>query len=706
MAKHITELVDIKRIQSLIEKFHTATGVSVFVLDREANILADVGWQDICTKFHRKNELTLKNCLESDTSLANDLETGKKYNVYKCLNGLIDVAVPIIVEGEHIGNLYSGQFLPQEPDKEYFRKQAKKYGFDEKEYLQALDKVPILTSQEVKKNMEFLSELAELIGDMGMNRLTLSEFTADLEDRVKERTKEMKDAQIATLNMMQDAEEARREAERANEQIRQQQAQLNSMFDGIEDVIYVADPDTYEVVYLNEVGRKIWGHDFKGKKCYRLLQNLESPCPFCTNDAILKDPGKAVIWEFQNKINKRWYRCFDKAIKWTTDNYVRFEMAVDITEIKDAQEAIKKEKEITESILDSIPGVFYQIGLDGKFIRTNKNFQKLLDKSEEEMQEISALSLFEGEDKEQIGAAMQQVFEEGFSDVEAYMVTTKGRIPFYFTGVLQEIDKMPYLIGVGSNITNIKETQQQLEEANKELMDSNKQLEQFAYVASHDLQEPLRKITSFTELFEKRYKDNLDEKADKYISYIVDGAKRMQRLIVDLLQYSRVTTRGNSFEPVRADDVLEEVLSNMQFSIKNSGAKIDYDRLPRVLADKAQLSQVFQNLIGNAIKFQKDEEPRITIKVKELNDAWQFSVEDNGIGIEDDYKERIFVIFQRLHARDKYPGTGIGLAVCKKIIERHNGEIWVDSTPGEGSTFYFILPKEQKKTEIKGEQDV
>ncbi|MDT8357005.1 MAG: PAS domain S-box protein [Methanomicrobiaceae archaeon] len=307
------------------------------------------------------------------------------------------------------------------------------------------------------------------------------------------------------------------------------------------------------------------------------------------------------------------------------------------------------------------------------------------------------LSVVHTDDREHAMATINQSIEDRESLESEYRIILPDGQERWINALgdtIYDADDRPIrMSGVCIDITEHKKSEDALIRYANNLQQSNRDLEQFAYVASHDLQEPLRTVVSFSQLLKRRYGDKLGKDADEYIGFIVDAGNRMQAQIHDLLEYSRVSTRGQEITQVESETVLEEAKKDLQTKIRRSGAIITHDPLPAVLADASQLRQVFQNLLSNAIKFsQVGSTPKIHISAKSLGDRWQFSVRDNGIGIEPEFAERIFVIFQRLHTRSEYPGTGIGLAICKRIIDRHEGEMWVESEPGAGSTFHFTVP--------------
>jgi light-regulated signal transduction histidine kinase (bacteriophytochrome) len=242
-----------------------------------------------------------------------------------------------------------------------------------------------------------------------------------------------------------------------------------------------------------------------------------------------------------------------------------------------------------------------------------------------------------------------------------------------------------------STAAELARSNEELQRVAAELSRSNRELEQFTHVASHDLQEPLRMVSSYTQLLARRYTGKLDEDADEFIEYAVDGANRMQQLIQDLLSYARVGSRGRKFKPVDLNDVVQHVLEDLQAPLKESNGTVHTAELPAVLGDPGALTQLFQNLIGNALKYRAEEAPRIGITAAATDGRWEISVTDNGIGFEQQYAEQLFTMFKRLHTREHYDGTGIGLAICRKIVERHGGKIWAESEPDRGSRFKFTL---------------
>jgi light-regulated signal transduction histidine kinase (bacteriophytochrome) len=289
------------------------------------------------------------------------------------------------------------------------------------------------------------------------------------------------------------------------------------------------------------------------------------------------------------------------------------------------------------------------------------------------------------------------VLREGLSSFASYPLLVGDQVVGIMTLLsIQPLsaDLHPALKAIADAIAQgieLRRAEEVLMERATELARSNAELEQFAYVASHDLQEPLRMVASFMQLLARRYQGKLDPDADEFIRYAVEGVTRMKHLLQDLLAYSRVGTRARPMSITRSDDVVRRALTALAPVVEECQAEVIVDPLPAVRADEVQLEQLFQNLVGNALKFHGERRPEVRVSARREEGQWIFSVRDNGIGIEPQYFHKIFVIFQRLHGKEEFAGTGIGLAICKKIVERHGGRIWVESEPGQGSTFYFTL---------------
>ncbi|MGD9160350.1 MAG: ATP-binding protein [Desulfobacteraceae bacterium] len=357
------------------------------------------------------------------------------------------------------------------------------------------------------------------------------------------------------------------------------------------------------------------------------------------------------------------------------------------------EEALRENEKRLQLFVEHSKDAFFLHRRNGKIIDSNKHACEILGYTREELLTLSIQNIDQEINLEKHIERWEQMVPDTPMTLEGVHRRKDGTtFPVEVRLVWFESGGEQLMLGLVRDITDRKLMEEALRERTESLERSNKELEQFAYVASHDLQEPLRMVASYTQLLSKRYKGKLDSDADDFINYAVDGVNRMQMLINDLLNYSRLGTRGKDFVMTKLDTVLEKTLRDLKKRIEESEAKVTSDPLPELMVDGGQIGQIFQNLISNGIKFRGNDPPQINISSEKNENKWIFSVSDNGIGIDSEYSSRIFEIFQRLHSKEEYPGSGIGLAICKKIVERHGGNIWIESELTKGTTFYFTIP--------------
>jgi PAS domain S-box-containing protein len=529
---------------------------------------------------------------------------------------------------------------------------------------------------------------------------TLKQMNQNLEEKVKQRTTELE-----SLNdKLKEEVSFRVEAEKA---IEQQKDFLRLLIDMNPDLIFVKDQQG-KYVLVNEAFAKFYNtipQEMVGKYPTDFTQDSDELKIFSEQDSDAAKKNEAAIFSemklFNQGTGKDMYaQMVKRPIKSLSDNSTNILGIVnDITDIKSAEERLKQSEQLYRQIARNVPNSAILIfDKDMRFVLAEGALIGIISPPKEQIEgktiyeATDALTLPDRERRYRAvlkGERLAEQFEDG------------GRS--LLTNVLPIKDDQGHIIygmAIILEITDLKMAQKELEEKASNLKRSNEELERFAYVASHDLQGPLRTITSYLQLLEQRYFASLGADAKDFITFSVSGAKRMQQLITDLLNYSRLNSVPRPYQNVNLNELIFVVTKNLESTIQSKGAIIEYSNLPVIFAEQYQLTQMLQNLIDNGMKFVKDRSPHIKVNCTETNDFWQISVSDNGIGIPDEFREKIFLIFQRLHTENEYPGTGIGLAICKKVADLHDGQIWFESVEGEGTTFYVTISKHLKNKAI------
>ncbi|MCB0207774.1 MAG: PAS domain S-box protein [Anaerolineae bacterium] len=493
------------------------------------------------------------------------------------------------------------------------------------------------------------------------------------------------------------------ELELQNEELRRTQQELTATqkkyFDlyNFAPVGYFTLDQRGVIIDLNLVGAEMLGRE-KGRLINKpMLPHLSPearPVFFHHLDVVFETNARqSCELSLKNLGGSKTYFLAESVLAQTGDGHPLCRMVMtDITWRKQAEQALRKSEERFRIALLNSPVFVSEQDRNLRYIWLHNSQRSF---STDDIIGKTDAFLFSEDDAKMLNDLKNQALDSGQMIRQEVNVTIHDRMRYYDLTIEPAYDVMNQVTGVLCayvDITQIKEGEAALRASAEELKRSNAELEQFAYVASHDLQEPLRMIAGYVQLIERRYQGQLDSDADEFIYYAVDGAKRMQRLIHDLLALSRIGRKEQKLSQIDCNELLEQVLINLQVTIEDNEAKVTWDALPTLRGDSTQLGQLFQNLIVNAIKFQSDTSPIVHISASRQETAWMFAVQDNGIGIPPDQQDRIFMIFQRLHSRGEYPGTGIGLAICKKIVERHGGTIWVESRSGQGSKFQFTIP--------------
>ncbi len=867
MKNQIINLIDFEKVNVLLEGFNQTTGFVTAILDLDGNILSKSGWQPICAEFHRINPETADKCKKSDTVLAAKMAFGEKYHFYKCLNGLIDVVIPIVIKGEHIANLFTGQFFFEKPDYSIFTKQAKKYGFSEKTYMDALEKVPVKSKENVKTAMEFLLNMTELIVEMTVQQLDQIQLNKAIQENQLKLKEQNHKLQIAienaeksenylnnVINNMGDPVcvkddqsriliandafcnifNATREqiigktlAENVSEEERDSFLNIDRqvLSDGKENInvetLTVQEGQRltistrksryidhtgrkYLIVVIRDITERILAEEQKAE-IYNRFERITANVPgvifeFCLHtdgsfsipytsngilnlfevtseevktdaskifnlvhpddrDAFLKSIYKSAellkTWQNEYRLilssgKTIWVEGTSTPQKMEDGTILWYGYIKDITHRKHVEKELIESKSFFEQLFiqsstskqlldpegwcikinpklsslfgvlpENIEGRKYNIFQDDEIIRTG--VIHIIKRVFEQLETVNWEIHFDIKHaSESTGVEVSKPEKRWFHNTSYPILNAKGELMYVIIQhediterklaekevielnkkLEKRVQKRTQELSNSQNallnlVEDIREKSNELRQSAEQLEAKNKELETFTYSVSHDLKAPLRGIDGYSRLLEEMYSDKLEGEGLKFIKTIREGTKQMNQLIEDLLAYSRLERSIFRTSSVNIKELIESIVKHLNNGKSGNKNLISMNVEDcEIYADYEGLSIAIRNLLGNAVKFSsKVESPQIKIDSKEDINSWLITVEDNGIGFNMKYHDRIFDIFQRLNLPEQYAGTGVGLAMVSKSVERMKGKIWAESSPGNGAKFYLEIPK-------------
>lgn len=662
MSVNISNILDFQRINELLEGFNKTTGFVTAIIDLDGNVLSKSGWRSVCEQYHRVHPGTSQRCRTSDTELSAKMGLGEKYHYYTCLNGLVDVAVPLVIEGEHVANLFTGQFFLEEPDFEFFKNQAAEFNFDETDYLQRIREVPVISMEKVKPAMEFLLSMTEMIAEITMQRY--------------------------------------------------QHVQLfNSMLDGcaLHRIICndKGEPVDYRFLEVNPAFERMTGlmaADIIGKTVLEVLPGTEQYWIDIYGKVALT--GESVT--FSNK-SKNLGKHFEVAA-FRPANMQFACVFKDITERKKTEEALLESEERLELVLEGSRLGYWDWDIDSGKVYRNKIWAEMLGYTLEEIEQNVKqwTDLHHPDDKEAAWESIHLHLEGKTPEhkVEYRMRAKDGNYVWILDQARivkwDSAGKPLRMSGTHTDITARKNAEQEIHRLNTELEErvktrtaqlesAVKELEAFTYSVSHDLRAPLRAINGYSSILKEEFNLSLDKEAIGFLDKIIVNTRQMSELIDDLLRLSRISKQELIRVPVEMKVMVQSVFEELSPAIPSGRIRLIIHDLPLVEADIPLLRIALYNLMSNAIKFSSGQEIQTIEFGFSPEKGGMYYIRDNGVGFSMTYSAKLFEVFQRLHRADEFEGWGIGLAIVKRIIQKHEGKIFAESEPGKGACFYFRL---------------
>lgn len=678
----LAAIINAREIQSIMDDFHHLTNMTTAILDMKGRVIEATGWQDICTNFHRINPKSAHNCTVSDLFLAKNLKPGEFVD-YKCKNGLWDVVTPLYVGTEHIGNIYTGQFFydDEKTDEDFFIKQAETYGFDKDSYIDAFRRIPRYNRETIHHLMSFLVKFAAYI-----SRICLVNMQLEKEVRVRKQ-----------------AEEAYKESE----------TQLRTLLQTIPDLVWLKDRQgIYR--FCNARFEAFFGakeKDIIGKTDYDFVDKKLADF-FRKHDEVAMGKGTSSKNEEEVTFFDGHHETLEtiKTPMYRRDGQLAGVLGIgrDITDRKQADAVRLESESYIKSVMDNLPIGIAVNSVDPvvEFKYMNDNFLKYYRTTRDALSDPDGFWTSVYEDpifREKIKKRILDDCASGDPERMHWVdvpITRKGEETSFVTARNTLISEKQLMLSTVWDVTDRKQAEEEIRKLNRDLElrvqqrtaqleEANKELEDFVYSVSHDLRAPLRSISGFAQIINRRHKSSLNDEGRHYFDNIVKAGKQMGDLIDDLLKFSRLGRKAIKPVTVSLDDVLKSAIATLSDQIQRTNGRVRFPRrMPAVRGDLLLTTHIFINIFENALKYRKpDETPLIDVGFEVKAPYVIVSVSDNGIGIAPEYHEKIFNIFQRLHSQADYPGTGIGLAAVKKAVQMMGGKVWIESERDKGSVF-------------------